>query len=52
MLGDVVVTCLDPQTAAAAQAYGLEVQVVPPEYTPAALADSLASYFKPESVEA
>jgi uroporphyrinogen-III synthase len=45
MLSDVPVAALDPQTAAAAQAYDLQVKVVPTEHTPAALADALAHYF-------
>ena len=45
MLGDVVVAAFDAQTAAAAQAYGLHVQVVPAQPTLDALAESLAAHF-------
>jgi uroporphyrinogen III methyltransferase / synthase len=45
MLGDVVVACLDPQTASAARAYHLSVQVVAESYTPSDLAETLAQYF-------
>jgi uroporphyrinogen-III synthase len=52
MLDDVPVACLDPQTAAAAQAYGLHVRVVPADYTFAALADALAHFFSTHTIEA
>jgi uroporphyrinogen III methyltransferase/synthase len=45
MLADVPVAALDPQTAAAAQAFDLQVRVIPTESTPDALADALAHYF-------
>jgi uroporphyrinogen-III synthase len=44
MLDHVVVACIEPQTAAAAQALGLRVGVVPQEHTPEALAAGLAAY--------
>jgi uroporphyrinogen-III synthase len=49
MLKDVVVACLDPQTAAAAHAYGLHVQVLPTEDSLAALAEDLARFFSAET---
>jgi uroporphyrinogen III methyltransferase/synthase len=49
MLKDVVVACLDPQTATAAQVYGLHVQVLPTEDSLAALAESLARFFSAEA---
>jgi uroporphyrinogen-III synthase len=52
MLDDVVIACLDRQTAAAAEAYSLKVHVVPQEYTTAALAESLAHFFTTERVRA
>ena len=44
MLDHVTVACLDPQTAAAAQAFGLQVQVLPAEYSPTALVNALTRY--------
>jgi uroporphyrinogen III methyltransferase / synthase len=52
MLDHVVVAALDPQTAAAARAFGLHVQVLPTSYTFAALATAIAQYFSTEAVEA
>jgi uroporphyrinogen-III synthase len=52
MLGDVVVACFDPQTAAAAKAYDLNVQILPSEGTFAALAESLTDFFTTEAVQA
>jgi uroporphyrinogen-III synthase len=45
MLDDVCVACIEPITAAAAQSYGLHVDVVPQEHTPEGLATALADYF-------
>lgn len=45
MLADVPVAALDPQTAAAAQAYGLQAKIAPDEYTLDALADAIAHFF-------
>jgi uroporphyrinogen-III synthase len=50
MLRDVVVAALDPQTAAAAQAFGLNAQVVPEQATYEMLADSLAGHFSTQPV--
>lgn len=44
MLDHVAVACIEPQTAAAAQALGLRVAVVPKDHTPEALAADLAAY--------
>ena len=52
MLGDVVVACLDAQTAEAAKAYDLNVQVLPNDGTFAALAENLAHFFSTEAVQA
>jgi uroporphyrinogen-III synthase len=52
MLGDVVVACLDPQSAEAAQAFGLKAQVVPEQYDFAALAAALAQHFTVQRVTA
>jgi uroporphyrinogen-III synthase len=51
MLADVAVACLDPQTAAAAQAFGFNVQVLPSHSTSAALAEALAHYLSTETVD-
>ena len=45
MLHDVVVACLDAQTAAAANAFGLHVQVLPDPPTYQTLAENLAKHF-------
>lgn len=45
MLDDVCIACIEPQTAAAARALGLQVHVVPDEHTPKGLAAELAAYF-------
>ncbi len=45
MLDDVYVACIDPQTATAAQALGVHVQVVPAVHSPEALAQDLARFF-------
>jgi uroporphyrinogen-III synthase len=50
MLGDVIVACLDPQTAAAAKAYNFNVQVSPTVHTADALAEALAHYFSDSRV--
>lgn len=42
MLKDVVIICLDPQTAHAAKAYGLVAQIVPESYEPNAFAQIMA----------
>lgn len=52
MLDHVVVACLDPQTAAAAQSFGLQTQVMPTTYTLDALAMALAQYFNTQTIEA
>jgi uroporphyrinogen-III synthase len=52
MLDHVVVAALDPQTAAAAHAFGLHVQVLPTSYTPAALALALAQFFSAQPMKA
>lgn len=52
MLGDVVVACLDAQTAAAARAYDLNVKVVPEQPAYATLAAALAHYFEAATVRA
>lgn len=51
MLGHVTVACLDPQTATAAQAFGLDVGVLPTEYTPAALANALLHHFSTKTMQ-
>jgi uroporphyrinogen-III synthase len=43
MLDDVVVACIDPQTAAAAHALGLKVAVVPQVHSSRALAEAVAA---------
>lgn len=45
MLDDVCVACIEPQTAAAARALGLRVNIVPHTHTAAGLAAALAEYF-------
>jgi uroporphyrinogen-III synthase len=45
MLDDVCVACIEPQTAAAARALGIHVNVVPRDHTAEALAAALATHF-------
>lgn len=52
MLDQVVVAALDPQTAAAARAFGLRVSVLPTNHTPDALAMALAQFFSTHTVAA
>lgn len=50
MLNDVVVICLDPQTADAAQAYGLSAQIVPEKYTPNTFVQTIVEHLSLQPV--
>lgn len=45
MIKDVVIACIGPVTAKTAREYGMEVHVMPHEYTIPGLVDALAGYF-------
>jgi len=51
MLKDVVVACLDTQTVAAAQAYGLHVQISPADQSLSTLVNDLARFFSRAAVQ-
>jgi uroporphyrinogen-III synthase len=45
LVGDAVIACIGPITAETAEHHGLEVSIMPSEYTIESLADAIVDHF-------